>query len=447
MKNLHKVEIAPYNPRWPELFKQEASHISDVLGDHLKEIYHIGSTAIPRMPAKPVIDMMLVCDNLDEIDLIIEKLNKLDYYNLTRQMIPHRSFFIKRQDNNISFHLHIHERGSPQIKRHVNFRDYMIQHRDDAQAYAILKINLAKKFSDDITSYVLGKDKLVQEIDTKAKFWSKRKKDFLKENTKTAAKNWSREKLVKAMVANFNVHMTHFAQYLNQVELMRIPGFTLVNSGLPDDTFNYVLDADFSSKKAEKKISEITNYFTQKNIPFSWWMSPFDKPDDLPKHLENYRYQNTENHIAMYFDLDAWHNDSTSIPQLEIVQARDEKTLLDFSLVLTNDETAFKKYFSWIASILTDDDPIEYYVGYVNGKPVVRGLSCYFAQVAGLYWLSLAPDEQRKGYGTAMQQYCLKRAKEIGYHIAVLQVSSEECPLYKKLGYKECGVFREFKLR
>lgn len=447
MKNPRKVEIAPYDLNWPNLFKQEANRIKNALGNQLKEIYHIGSTAIPNMPAKPVIDMMLVCDDLDQIDFIKEKLSNLNYHNLRRQIIPHRSFFIRKQDGNISFHLHIHERGSSQIKRHVNFRDYMIQHPDDAKAYAALKINLAKQFSDDMNSYVFGKDKLVQEIDTKAKLWPKRKNDYLKENTGTTAKNWSHEKLVKAMVANLNVHMTHFAQYLNQVELIRIPGFTIVNSGLPDDTFNYVLDADFSSADANKKISEVTNYFTQKNIPFSWWVSPFDKPDDLPEQLERNGYQNTENNTAMYFDLDAWNGHAPSIPQLEIIRARDEKTLHDFALVLANDKATFKKYFSWIASILTDDDPIEYYVGYVNGKPVVRGLSCYFAQVAGLHWLSTAPDERRKGYGAAMQQYRLKRAKELGYHIAVLQASSEGYPLYQRLGYKECGIFREFKLK
>ena len=76
---------------------------------------------------------------------------------------------------------------------------------------------------------------------------------------------------------------------------------------------------------------------------------------------------------------------------------------------------------------------------------MVRGLSCYFAQVAGLYWLSTAPSERRKGYGRAMQEYRLKRAKDLGYHVAVLQASSEGYPLYQQLGYKECGHFREYK--
>ncbi|MBA3662407.1 MAG: GNAT family N-acetyltransferase [Gammaproteobacteria bacterium] len=447
MKNPRKVEILSYDPHWPDLFEQEARRIKSVLSNQLKEIYHIGSTAIPNMPAKPIIDMMLVCNDLDEIEFIKDKLSSLNYSNLRRQIIPHRSFFVKRQDNHISFNLHIHERGSTQIKRHVNFRDYVIHHPEDAKAYAALKINLAKQFSDDMNSYVMGKDSLVQKIDANAKLWPKRKNDYLKENTETIAKNWSHERLVKAMVTNLNVHMTHFAQYLNQVELVRIPGFTIVNTSLPDDTFNFVLDADFSTAEAQKKILEVTNYFTQKNIPFSWWVSPFDKPDDLPEQLEHNGYQNTENNIAMYFDLDAWEGQVSLPPELEIIQAQDEKTLHDFALVLANDAVAFKQYFSWIASVLTDDDPIEYYVGYVNGKPVVRGLSCYFAQVAGLHWLSTAPDERRKGYGAAMQQYRLKRAKELGYHIAVLQASSAGYPLYQKLGYKGCGVFREFKLK
>jgi len=445
--NPYKIEIVPYDKHWVDLFIVEANRIQKTLGECLKEIYHIGSTSIPDMPAKPVIDMMLVLDNIDDIPVISEKLSQLNYEAIRRQIIPHVSFFTKRQDSTIRFHLHLHERGSPQIRRHVNFRDYVTQHPEVADEYAHLKTQLATQFSNDSYAYVSGKDKFVQEIDAKAKLWAGRKRAHLPQCTGTIAKNWSYEKLVKAMEANLNVHMTHFAQYLSQVELVRVPGFTLVNSGLADDTFNYALDADFPSSNADEKILEVTNYFNQKNSPFSWWVSPHDEPNDLPKHLENHGYENTENNCAMYFDLDAWHGEVFSLPKLTIIRATDEKTLHDFAMVLTNDDTAFKTYFSWIASILTDDDPIEYYVGYVDGKPVVGGLSCYFAQVAGLHWLSTVPSERRKGYGRAMQEYRLKRAKDLGYHIAVLQASNEGYPLYQKLGYKECGHFREYKLK
>jgi GrpB-like predicted nucleotidyltransferase (UPF0157 family) len=178
MNNPRKVEIISYDPKWPEIFNHESFKLQEALGDHLREIYHIGSTAILNMPAKPVIDIMLVCENLDAIDDITQQLNNLNYYNIRRHVIPHRSFFTRRQDEKISFHLHIRERGDPQINRHVNFRDYLIAHPSDAVCYAELKMKLAEQFSEDINSYVFGKDKLVQKIDTKAKLWSDRKKDY-----------------------------------------------------------------------------------------------------------------------------------------------------------------------------------------------------------------------------------------------------------------------------
>lgn len=439
----YKIEVVPYDVDWPRIFQNEAKRIQQALGKDLSEIYHVGSTSIHNMPAKPVIDILVMVDDVYNLSSIEDKLIQLGYAPLRRQIIPHVSFITNKTDG-IGFHLHIHERGSPQINRHVNFRDYLIKHLDVAQAYADLKRTLANTFSNDIFSYVSGKSKLVQEIDRKAKVWRNRKANYLLPNTGPLANTWSNERILKAMEANLNLHMTYFAQYLDKVELIRIPGFTLVNSGLSDDTFNYVIDADFSSVDAQTKIAEVTYYFHQKNSPFSWWINPYDQPQNLSSELESYGYRNTENNCAMYFDIDAWNGDTCSISELKIIRANDEKTLHDFALVLANDEAAFKTYFSWVASILTDDDPIEYYVGYVNDKPVVRGLSCYFAQVVGLYWLSTASSERRKGYGRAMQAYQLKRAKELGYHIAVLQASHEGQLLYQQVGYKECGYFREY---
>lgn len=445
MRSPPEIKVLSYDPQWINLYDNEAKQIQQNLGKDIRAIYHIGSTAIPGMSAKPVIDILIVCENLDSIEDIAIKLKRLNYEEVRRQIIPHMSFFTRKILENISFHLHLWERGDPQINRHVNFKDYLIHHPDEAKQYANLKIELAKKFSHNIYRYVLGKDKLVQQIDAKAKHWIHRKTNYSPPNLGPPAIEWSQKKLIKAIEANLNVIMTYFSQFINRVDLIRIPGYTIVNSHLPDNTFNYVLDADFSAELADEKVHEVTNYFRSGKIPFSWWVSPYNKPHNLTNYLEKNGYINTENNTAMYFDLDTWDGNISLPPELEVIRAKDKKSLQDFALVLANDTTSFKKYFEWIASALTDEDPIEYYVGYVKGKPVVRGLSCYYAQLVGLHWLSTAADETKKDYDKALQEYRLKQAKQRGYHIAVLQASSERYPLYKKFGYKECGVFKAFK--
>ncbi len=444
--NTQNIAIVPYSNVWPDRFKQEADRIKKITDHAIGAIHHIGSTAIPGVSAKPVIDLLAEYNQIDDIEYISTQLKTLNYEPMRRQIIPHVSFITNRTDDSgIQYHLHLHERGSPQVKRHILFRDYMNEHPDKIQHYTTLKQHLVQTCTD-MFSYVQGKDLFIQSIDAKAKIWSHRKHDFLSPGTGPLAKYWTEKKVMQSMVANLDVHMTHFAQYINSARLTRIPGYTIVNSGLPDDTFNYVLDADFSTDEANNKISTITEYFNEQNVPFSWWTSPLDKPENLGSILEKQGFKNTENNTAMYFDLDAWDGHIDLIPELTIVKATNENMLHDFALVLANDTTAFKTWFSRVASVLTDDDPVEYYVGYVNNKPVVRGLSCYFAEVAGLHWLSTAPDERRKGYARTMQQFRLKRAKDLNYHIAVLQASHEGYPLYKKLGYKSCGDFREFKL-
>jgi len=198
------------------------------------------------MPAKPVIDILVAIDDAYRISVISEKLMQLGYAPLRRQIIPHVSFITSKFDE-ISFHLHLHERGSPQINRHVNFRDYVIQHPKQAKDYAELKLSLAQQYAHDRLSYVSGKSKLVQSIDAKAKCWEGRKKDYPLLNTGPFAKDWLEENLIQSMVANLNVQMTHFAQYLSQVDFIRAPGMTLVNSTLPDDTFNYVGCSSFKT--------------------------------------------------------------------------------------------------------------------------------------------------------------------------------------------------------
>lgn len=438
-------QLVNYDPKWPNDFLKEADFLRKNLSADLLEIYHIGSTAIPGLSAKPNIDMILVFDNLDMAQEINQALIKLDYLPLSKNIIPHRSFITSKKLNSIGYHLHIYERGDPQINRHVYFKDFLIAHSTEAQQYEKLKLDLKKRHAH-IHDYVMGKSKLVQDLDKKAKIWAvSQKYIFPSPNKGSTPSSWSTKKINDCIDANLNVHMTHFAQYIDQVTLTRIPDYTSVNSHLNDDTFNYILRADFDASFSSDKINQINHYFDKSHLPFSWWVGPSDRPNNLPHLLEKYGYQNTENNIAMYLDLDNFHESFKLPTELKIKRVQDKAGLQDFALVLSNDPKAFSTYFDWLSEIITNDDPIEFYVGYVDNKPVVRGLTCYYAQVAGLHWLSTCIEERKKGYGTAMQQFRLHRAKTLGYHIAVLQASHEGYPLYQKLGYQSCETYQEFK--
>jgi GrpB-like predicted nucleotidyltransferase (UPF0157 family)/GNAT superfamily N-acetyltransferase len=445
MSNPRKVEIVAYQANWPATFQKEAAALNSALEQHLTAIHHIGSTSIPNMPAKPIIDIMVELENVDAIQEIERRLTLLDYEPVRRHVIPHWSFFTRKMHGPYHVNLHLREKGDTQVIRHIRFRDYVIAHPDAAAAYAALKIQLATEFHDDILQYVCGKDALVQSIDTKAKLWKNAEFSsvYFPRNTGSSINTWSKEKIIKAMEANQNVAATHYAQYIDDIELIRKPGYTSLYSGLPDDTFNMILEGDFTPDEADHRIQEVIDKMTRQQLPFSWWVAPLDKPADLANRLQQAGLQAAETHIGMYLDLDQWQ--AQQGVTLDIRRATTRATLHDFAMLLVNHPQAFATYFDWIAAIITTDDPIEFYVGYVNDKPVTRGQLVFEAQVAGIYYISTAETARHRGYATALQNFLLVRAKSLGYHIAVLQASAEGLPLYQALGFQACCEFKEFK--
>lgn len=446
MKNYRTAEVVPYHPQWAHLFELEAQEIKAALGSALREIHHIGSTAIPNMIAKPIIDILIECEDVSDIETIKNNLYPLGYLYLSRQVIPHRSFFTRKVLDTISYHIHIYERGDPQVKRHVDFRDYLITHPEDAKKYAQLKEMLSVKYREDISRYVIGKDALIKEINHKAKVWPGRRKNFLLPNKGHSAKKWSDEKIRTCIAANFSFHLTYFAQYLKPVEMIRIPEYTTIDSTLNDEALNNVLDTDFSIANADKYIHYITDYFVGKNLPFCWWLSPYDKPKNLARTLEKNNYHGIENLIAMAVDLDQWQPEIKSQTAFKFVVAQDNKVLQDFASLNESKQSLDATYLSWIAEILTEEDPIEFVVGYLNDKAMVGGISCYYASVVGLYGL-IRRSSQDQEYMNALQVFQLQQAKALGYHIAACYVKEDAVEIYRKLGFKEYGHYRKFGLK
>ena len=167
-----KVEVVPHEPNWRSAFETESKLIALALKDNVVAIHHIGSTAIPQIHAKPIIDILVEVKDITKIDVQSSALEALGYEAMGEFGISGRRFFRKGNEAGIrTHHLHGFEVGSPQIERHLAFRDYMIAHSEAAQEYSELKRKLAEKYPDNIQPYMDGKDGFIKEIDRKAAKW------------------------------------------------------------------------------------------------------------------------------------------------------------------------------------------------------------------------------------------------------------------------------------
>lgn len=158
------IEVVTYNPDWPDQFKTEAGKIKQALGDNCIDIHHIGSTSVPGLAAKPLIDILPVVKDIRLIEQAILAMQELGY-EMGKELfkILNRMMFIK--SNNIRTHnVHIFEQGSSEIDCHLKFRNCLREHPEDRASYAKLKQDLATKFPDNMLQYYSGKEQFILEI-------------------------------------------------------------------------------------------------------------------------------------------------------------------------------------------------------------------------------------------------------------------------------------------
>jgi GrpB-like predicted nucleotidyltransferase (UPF0157 family) len=171
MGDMRNIVVVPYNPAWPAMFQQEADKLSAVFGQACLAIHHIGSTAIPGMRAKPIIDIMPVVPNLEQLETLTPAMIQLGYEPKGENGIPGRRYFVKGADDHRTHHVHTYEPDNPEVIRHLSFRDYLIAHPEAAEQYASLKETLAQEYSHDIFGYMAGKDDFIKETLQKALKW------------------------------------------------------------------------------------------------------------------------------------------------------------------------------------------------------------------------------------------------------------------------------------
>ena len=158
----NRIRVVEYDPRWPALFDREADRIRKALGDRALQIEHSGSTAVPGLAAKPVIDIVLVVRNSADEEAYRAALEDAGY--LLRIQEPewyeHRMFKGPEADTN----LHVFSHGCPEVQRVLMFRDWLRGNAADRDLYAAVKKELAEQEWTSVDEYASAKSAVIGEI-------------------------------------------------------------------------------------------------------------------------------------------------------------------------------------------------------------------------------------------------------------------------------------------
>ena len=171
-----EVAIVAYNPVWPQMFAEEKSHLLDCLpGELIGRIEHFGSTAVPQLAAKPIIDMLVEVRSLEETrQRIVPVLEAQGYDYFWRPTHgddgpPFYAWFIKRDSNgNRTHHIHMVESDFEHWDR-LLFRDYLIEHPKTAREYERFKLRLSEDHRNNRVAYTEGKTEFITQVTEKAK--------------------------------------------------------------------------------------------------------------------------------------------------------------------------------------------------------------------------------------------------------------------------------------
>jgi GrpB-like predicted nucleotidyltransferase (UPF0157 family) len=170
-----QITLVSYDPTWPGQFKEEKQHLRTLLPhDLINRIEHFGSTAVPGMSAKPIIDILVEVTSLDLckkriVPLLISEGYEYFWRPTIGNKLPYYAWFIKRNnDGKRTHHIHMVEKDSS-LWDAIFFRDYLRQFPDVARVYEQLKYDLAGIFVYDRVSYTKSKTKFIEEVTKKAK--------------------------------------------------------------------------------------------------------------------------------------------------------------------------------------------------------------------------------------------------------------------------------------
>ncbi len=167
------VRMVAHDPQWAQQFCEEAGRLAPVFGEQLVAMHHIGSTAISGIVAKPIIDILVEVRDIASVDSLNEPMRRLGYTARGELGIPGRRYFRKGSEEEHTHHVHAFQAGHLEVQRHLLFRDYLIAHPLEAQAYGRLKHMLAVQYREHPEAYTNRKSSFIEEMDRRARQWKR----------------------------------------------------------------------------------------------------------------------------------------------------------------------------------------------------------------------------------------------------------------------------------
>ena len=156
------IRIADYDPTWPALFEREARRIREALAGDVLQLEHVGSTSVPGLAAKSLIDILLVIPSSADEDAYVPALARRGYVLRIRERQWHEHRLLKGPDTDVN--LHVFSRGCVEIERMLGFRDWLRANADDRALYERSKRELAARTWKFVQNYADAKSAIVEEI-------------------------------------------------------------------------------------------------------------------------------------------------------------------------------------------------------------------------------------------------------------------------------------------
>ena len=159
------IIVEPYNEAWKQDFTDIRKELAEALGDLAIKIEHVGSTSVPGLSAKPIIDIDVVIKDRSVLPSVIEALGKIGYQHEGDQGIPGREAFkYEGKDHLRKHHLYVCSEDASELKRHLSFRDYLLEHPEAVSEYSRIKEEGAVLFPHDIDKYIEHKTPFIEGI-------------------------------------------------------------------------------------------------------------------------------------------------------------------------------------------------------------------------------------------------------------------------------------------